>query len=329
MLARPAPSLWRTLVIATAGLTEPLLWLGVLPNLLTVQGAHVHGALPPPLNLLTLSADLLIGACYTVIGGILGWIVHRNRQALPFDWVVLAFSLFIVACGLTHVMHVITRVTPLYWLDGYVRSLTAVVSLATATALPPLIPRVTALLSAERTLVEQQDLERVNVALQEAAERNALLAALGDALQGAQTDTDVQRTALDLLGPALGDTSMLVALLDGQQVRPTVVWGLPTGHPAALVAQDGFDVQQARVLTRTLQAGSAAYLDEGQHLPGASPSLAGAYGLEPIFNAAGQVTGGVATWRPAGQVWRAGEQDLLRRAAATVGLALERTAGAE
>lgn len=326
MLARPAPALWRTLVMAAAGLTAPLLWPGVLPNLLSVQGAHVHGALPPALNLLTLSADLLIGASYTVIAGILGWIVYRNRQALPFDWVVLAFGLFIVACGLTHVMHVITRVTPLYWLDGYVRGLTAVVSLATAAALPPLLPRVTALLSAERSLVEQQqDLERVNVALQEAAERSNLLAALGDALQGAQTDTDVQRTALDRLGPALGATSMLVALLDGQQARPTVVWGMPTGRPAALVAQDGFDVQQVPVLSRTLQAGAATYLDEGQHLPGAASSRAGAYGLEPIFNAAGQVTGGVAAWRPAGQAWRAGEQDLLRRAAATVGLALERT----
>ncbi|WP_155300295.1 sensor histidine kinase [Deinococcus kurensis] len=265
-------------------------------------------------------------ASYTVIAGILGWIVYRNRQALPFDWVVLAFGLFIVACGLTHVMHVITRVTPLYWLDGYVRGLTAVVSLATAAALPPLVPRVTALLSAERTLVEQQqDLERVNVALQEAAERSDLLAALGDALQGAQTDTDVQLTALDRLGPALGATSMLVALLDGQQARPTVVWGVPTGRPAELVAQDGFDVQQVPVLARSLQAGSATYLNEGQHLPGVASSLSGAYGLEPIFNAAGQVTGGVAAWRPAGQAWRAGEQDLLRRAAATVGLALERT----
>ncbi|MHA0044076.1 sensor histidine kinase [Deinococcus sp. PEB2-63] len=159
----------------------------------------------------------------------------------------------------------------------------------------------------------------MNVALQEAAERSDLLAALGDALQGAQTDTDVQRTALDRLEPALGATSMLVLLLDGQQARPTVVWGMPTGRPAALVAQDGFNVQQVPVLSRTLQLGTATCLDEGQYLPGAASSL------EPIFNAAGQVTGGVAAWRPAGQAWRAGAQDLLRRAAATVGLALQRT----
>ena len=324
MLTRPTPSLWRTLAIAGVGLTAPLLWPGVLQNLLTFDARpHLHAA-PRALDVLTLTADLLIGVAYTVIAGILGWIVYRNRQHLPFDWVVLAFGLFIVACGMTHVMHIVTRTWPLYWLDGYVRGLTAVVSVATAAALPPLIPRVGTLLTAERTLVRQQrELERSNAALREAAERSDLLAALGDALQGARTGADVQQAALDQLGPALHASSMIVVLLDGSRARPTMVWGQPTGRTADLIARESFDVQEAPVLARTLQTGEATYLEEYQRLPGAHPDLQGAYGLEPILDAAGRVMGGVAAWRRAGP-WTAGEQDLLRRAAGTVGLALER-----
>lgn len=326
MLTRPTPSLWRTLAIAGAGLTAPLLWPGVLPNLLTLgTGPHVHLTAPRSLDALTFTSDLLIGVSYTVIASILGLIVHRNRQHLPFDWVILAFGLFIVACGMTHVMHVVTRTWPLYWFDGYIRGLTAVVSVATAAALPPLIPRVGTLLTAERTLVRQQrELERSNAALREAAERSELLAALGDALQGARTSSDVQRAALEQLGPALHASSMLVVLLDGSRAQPTMVWGEPTGRTAELIAQDSFDVREAPVLARTLQTGEATYLTDYQHLPGAHPDLLGAYGLEPILDAAGHVMGGVAAWRPAGEVWTAGEQDLLRRAAGTVGLALER-----
>ena len=326
MLARPAPSLWRTLAIAAAGLTTPLLWPGVLPNLLTtLPGMGMHGALPPALNLLTLSSDLLIGVAYTFIAGVLGLIVYQNRRSLPFDWVILAFGLFIVACGLTHIMHVLTRVTPLYWLDGYVRGLTAAVSVATAAALPPLIPRVATLLNAERTLLDQQrDLERTNAALRDAAARSDLLAALGDALQGARTGMDVQRTALDRLGPALQASSMLVVILNGRQVRASMVWGTLTGRTAELVARGTFDVQDAPVLARTLHTGEPTYLTDYQSLPGAHAALTGAYALEPVFGADGTVMGGVATWRPAGQAWTDGEQDLLRRAAGTIGLALER-----
>lgn len=325
MLTRPAPSLWRTLTIATIGLTAPLLWPGVVGNLLTVSPLpHLHAHLPPALSALTLGSDLLIGVAYTFIAGVLALIVYRNRQSLPFDWVVLAFGLFIVACGLTHVMHVVTRTWPLYWLDGYVRGLTAVVSVATAAALPPLVPRVAALLNAEGQLSERQrDLERSNAALRDSASRAEVLAALGDALQAAQTPQEVQRLALDRLGPALHATSMLVVTLDGARVRPTMVWGTPDGRTAHLLGRDKIDLSDTPVLARTLTTAQPTYLADYQALPGAHPDVQGAFGLEPIMNQAGEVTGSVAAWRPTGS-WLDGERDLLRRAAGTIGLALDR-----
>ena len=51
------------------------------------------------------------------------------------------FGAFIIGCGTTHLMEVITSFAPVYWFSGLVKLMTAVVSLATAAALVPLVPR--------------------------------------------------------------------------------------------------------------------------------------------------------------------------------------------
>jgi len=62
----------------------------------------------------------------------------------------LAFGGFIIACGGTHVMEVLTLWEPLFWTAADVKIVTAVASVGTAIALPPLVPRVLALLDAAK-----------------------------------------------------------------------------------------------------------------------------------------------------------------------------------
>ena len=50
-------------------------------------------------------ADILIAMAYFTIPFALLYIARRRRD-LPFDWLVVCFGMFIVACGLTHVMDV-------------------------------------------------------------------------------------------------------------------------------------------------------------------------------------------------------------------------------
>jgi PAS domain S-box-containing protein len=57
----------------------------------------------------------------------------------------LMFSTFIVACGTTHVMDVVTLWHPTYWLSGLLKAITAFVSVTTAIKLFPLIPLALAL----------------------------------------------------------------------------------------------------------------------------------------------------------------------------------------
>ncbi len=101
------------------------------------------------------------------------------------------FGLFIISCGFTHFMEVLTLYDPLYRLSGLVKLLTAAASWATVIGLVPLVPRALALRSpeelhheiAERTRAEKE-LRQARAELeQRVAERTAELARINLALQ--------------------------------------------------------------------------------------------------------------------------------------------------
>ena len=65
----------------------------------------------------------------------------RRRRDLSFPWVFWLFAAFIMSCGTTHAFAALTLWVPAYWPDGVVKALTAALSLTTAVALWPLIPK--------------------------------------------------------------------------------------------------------------------------------------------------------------------------------------------
>ena len=112
-------------------------------------------------------ADLVITVSYFAISTTLAILVLRARGEIPFSWIVIAFGVFIVACGATHLLEVITLWWPYYWLAANVKVLTAMASLATALALPPLLPRIIALLrSARLSEARRLQLENTQILLQ-------------------------------------------------------------------------------------------------------------------------------------------------------------------
>lgn len=119
----------------------------------------------PSLIRLHLISDVLIGSSYVAISGTLAYLVYRARRDIPFHWIFLTFGMFIVACGMTHFMEVLTLWKPTFWLSGYIKLVTAIASVATAVILPPLVPKTLALvqsakLSEERKIrLEQADVE--------------------------------------------------------------------------------------------------------------------------------------------------------------------------
>ncbi len=85
-------------------------------------------------------SDAVIGLSYFSIPLALLYFVRR-RPDLEFGWILWLFAAFILACGTTHFMAIITLWIPVYWLDGMIKLLTAMISLTTAVLLWPLIPQ--------------------------------------------------------------------------------------------------------------------------------------------------------------------------------------------
>ena len=111
----------------------------------------------PPLVLLHAVSDAAIAAAFVSISVTLAYLVRGARPDIPFDWMILAFGGFIIACGATHAMEVWTLWRANYWFSGGIKLFTAAVSVITAIALPPLVPRIQALVRAD-SLVRDREL---------------------------------------------------------------------------------------------------------------------------------------------------------------------------
>lgn len=110
----------------------------------------------PDILALHIVSDTLIAASYFCIPILLLTFVRRRPELRRFGSL---FATFIVSCGLTHLMDVWTIWHPDYWVAGSLKAITAVASIATASALLPLMPFARALRSVT-------DLEHIHRALE-------------------------------------------------------------------------------------------------------------------------------------------------------------------
>ncbi|NJO27233.1 MAG: PAS domain S-box protein [Richelia sp. SL_2_1] len=82
--------------------------------------------------------------------------ILRKRADIPFNGIFWLFASFIIFCGTGHLMDIWTLWHPDYWISGYIRAITAIVSLITAIALTNLIPEILVLPTPEKLQQEIQ-----------------------------------------------------------------------------------------------------------------------------------------------------------------------------
>jgi hypothetical protein len=87
-------------------------------------------------------ADSLIAISYIAISVTLGHLGYKGRRDIPYHWMFLAFGLFILGCGGTHLVEAVTVWVPVYVLAAAVKLFTAAISLTTAAVLPFTVPHV-------------------------------------------------------------------------------------------------------------------------------------------------------------------------------------------
>ncbi len=109
---------------------------------------------------LHLVADLLIAFAYFSIPVALV-VVARRRPELRYNWILVLFAAFILLCGTTHLFNIWALWQPLYRLDGVVKLVTGVVSVATAVVLWRLMPLVLTLPTAAELARRSEALGRL------------------------------------------------------------------------------------------------------------------------------------------------------------------------
>ena len=130
-------------------------------SLLTAASYMAHGYCllwQPWLVALNAIPDLLIFLSYSAIPIALWKLVRLRPELQQFRKLGGLFALFILLCGLSHLVSLITLWWPIYPVLGLVKMATAAVSVTTAIVLFPLVPRLAALPSPAAYEQANQDL---------------------------------------------------------------------------------------------------------------------------------------------------------------------------
>jgi signal transduction histidine kinase/CheY-like chemotaxis protein len=192
-------------------------------------------------NLLRLHgiSDTLIALAYFSIPLTLLYFV-RKRRDLPYPALFLLFGAFIIACGTTHVMEVVTIWQPYYWASGSIKALTAAISLVTAVGLIRVMPQALALPSAgdlrelnlaleEKVRIRTTDLSRANEELRrEITQRQQAEQEVQRLNSSLQHRLDEMKTLVDLLPVGVG----IATDASGRDIRANRAYARMLNQPA-------------------------------------------------------------------------------------------------
>ena len=142
-----------------------ILPLLTMPGGMEIKGANA-GTMTPLLMMVMAIANGLIAISYASIPVFL-IVFSRKRKDLPFTWAFILFGLFILACGTTHFVHIIGLWWQVDWWQAVVDTITAIVSLATAVVVWPLLPKILKIPSPEQLRLLNHELQKEKTTLEQ------------------------------------------------------------------------------------------------------------------------------------------------------------------
>ncbi len=142
----------------------------------------------------------------------------RKRRDIAFSWMFALFGLFILACGATHVLDIVTLWHPVYRFDDLVLTITAISSIGTAILLVRILPQALLLPNPQQLRDEitkrtgaQQELTLLNEMLENRVlERTATLNASNAELERAVVDLRYQLELNRAITTQAGDSILVV-----------------------------------------------------------------------------------------------------------------------
>jgi two-component sensor histidine kinase len=231
-------------------------------HLFSIEDFMPHGHCflwQPGIMTLHIVSDTIVAiAYYSIPFGLLYFVVRRPD--VLYRWMAVLFGIFILACGTTHIMSIVVLWTPVYWLDGSIKALTAVASIGTAVLVWREMPRALAMPSST-TLQHEVD-ERTRQLQHANAELRATIQA--------------KETLLQELHHRVRNNLQIVSALLAMQAknRPELVPALQ--ESSARIQSMG------RIHDQLHMAPDASSLDVGEYLKTLVSDLTRIYGRDDI-----------------------------------------------
>jgi len=113
-------------------------------------------------------SDAVIALAYYAIPVVLGTFLIKRKKIIIFPEIIALFVAFIFFCGTTHLMAIYVTWNPAYEPQGWLKAITALISITTAVVLTPKLPRLVALPGVQEAYEQSvKALEEVRVEKQE------------------------------------------------------------------------------------------------------------------------------------------------------------------
>ncbi len=115
----------------------------------------------PEILWLHVISNAVIALSYLLIPLGLYIFVTRNSRRLPHRDLAYLFIFFIFFCGLSHAAEIYTTWVPAYWLEGWLKAITASVSIVTALVLLPKLPDLVPSAADRRRYADLEEHQRI------------------------------------------------------------------------------------------------------------------------------------------------------------------------
>jgi P-type Cu+ transporter len=152
-------------IMAPAGALAALIAVPmiIMPGGMVIQGA-IPGNMTQFIMMLMAVSNGLTAVSYFSIPLVLIVFINR-RKDIPFSKIFILFGAFILACGATHIMHVIGLWSPVNGWQAAFDTFCALISVVTAILLWPLLPRFLAFPSPAQLRAVNRELEKEKTSL--------------------------------------------------------------------------------------------------------------------------------------------------------------------
>ena len=132
-------------IVAPAGALAVLIVLPMLimPGKMEMRGPIANDMTSLIIQVVAVSNAIIAMSYASVLIFLIVFV--RKRKDMPFTWMIILFGLFILAGGATHLFHIIGAPTPVNWWQASADAFCALISLATAIAVWPYMPKISAI----------------------------------------------------------------------------------------------------------------------------------------------------------------------------------------